>query len=227
MIRTDLHLHSCLSPCAEDEMDPMDIMGMAVLLGIELVALTDHNSAKNCPAAEYAAKERGLGFIPGMEVTSSEEIHCVCLFPTTDRALTFGEQIRLLRPQIKNKPHIFGDQKIVHPDGTVEEEPFLLYPGAGVSVMDLHKLVRSYGGLFWPAHVDRGANSLLDVLGGWPEDLVADAAEVKFAATTGVPDYVPRVNGSDAHRFSSMVEGGFPLPLESADFNGLYKYLRG
>ena len=227
MISTDLHLHSCLSPCADDEMDPIDVMRMAKLIEIELVVLTDHNSTKNCPAAEFAAKECGIGFIPGVEITTAEEIHCICLFPSTGQAISFNESLDPLRLRVKNKPEIFGNQLIVHPDGTIEEEQYLLYPATNITVLELPGVVKKYGGLFWPAHVDRGANSLLTVLGGWPKELQADAAEVKLPQTDEIPASLKRVNGSDAHRFCDMREGGFPLPLESADFQGLADYLRG
>ena len=58
-ISYDLHLHSCLSPCADDDMTPYNIAGMAMLLGLQLLALTDHNSAKNCPAFFSACREYG------------------------------------------------------------------------------------------------------------------------------------------------------------------------
>ena len=226
MIRTDLHLHSCLSPCGDDEMDPGDVVRMAKLIGIDLVALTDHNSAKNCRTAELAAKECGIGFIPGMEVTSAEEIHCICLFPSVAKAESFHKAIDLVRPRIKNRPDIFGNQHIVHPDGTIEDEPYLLYPAANISIMDLPGVVRALGGLFWPAHVDRGANSLFTMLGSWPPELQADAVEFTYQRRGDIPESVKRVRVSDAHRFRDMRDEGFPLPLESADFGGLAAYLR-
>jgi len=227
MINTDLHLHSCLSPCADEEMDPGDVMRMAKLIGIDLVALTDHNSTKNCQTAEIAARECGISFIPGAEVTSAEEIHCICLFPSVVQASEFHEVINRLRPRIKNRPDIFGEQHIVYPDGTVEVEPYLLYPAANISIMDLPRLVREHGGLFWPAHTDRGANSLFTILGTWPDGLQADAYEIFHPDRRVVPDSLKRVKTSDAHRFLAMREGGFPLPLKSADFDGLAAYLRG
>jgi len=227
MIRTDLHLHSCLSPCADEEMDPFDVVRMAKLIGIDLVALTDHNSSKNCRAAELAAKECGIGFIPGAEITTSEEIHCICLFPTVAQALSFHKYLDRLRPRIKNKPDIFGHQLIVYPDGTIEEEKYLLFPAIDISILKLPGVVKKYGGLFWPAHVDRGMNSLLTILGSWPEELQADAVEMKYQDQGEVPPGIKRLDGSDAHRLCDMKENGYPLPLETADFRGLAGYLSG
>jgi len=227
MISTDLHLHSCLSPCGADDMDPGDVVRMAKIIGIDLVALTDHNSAKNCRTAEIAAKECGIGFIPGLEVTAAEEIHCIGLFPTVGHAILFGETITRFRPHIKNRPDIFGNQLIVHPDGTIEVEPNMLYPATSISIMDLPRVVRSHCGLFWPAHVDRGSNSLFAMLGSWPQELEADAVEFSYKERDEVPDSLKRVKVSDAHSFRDMRDEGFPLPLKSADFDGLAAYLRG
>jgi len=209
-------------------MDPGDVVRMAKLIGIDLIALTDHHSSKNCPTAEAAAKECGIGFIPGAEITTSEEIHCVCLFPSVDAAFAFNDHIAHLRPRVKNRPDIFGDQTIVNPDGTTETEPYLLYPATNISIIDLPLVVKAFGGLFWPAHVDRGSNSLLTVLGIWPEELIADAVEVTYSDRGGgIPDSLKRIRVSDAHRFRAMQDDGFPLPLRTADFDGLAAYLRG
>jgi len=227
MIRADLHVHSCLSPCADNEMDPFDVVGMAKLNGLDLVALTDHNSSKNCPAAEIAARECEIGFIPGAEITTSEEIHCICLFPTVERALSFTATLDKLRPRVKNRADIFGEQLIVHPDGTTEVEPYLLYPGTNISIIDLPDIVKAYDGLFWPAHVDRSSNSLMAMLGSWPKELRADAVEIQYSDPGGIPVSLKRIRASDAHRFRDMPEGGFLLPLATPDFNGLAEYLKG
>ena len=227
MIHTDLHLHSCLSPCGEAEMMPADLVGMAKLNGLDLIALTDHNSTKNCPAAALAAREYEIGFIPGAEVTTAEDVHCVCLFPSVAAALEFNAFLDPLRPGVKNRPDIFGPQTVVHPDGTTEEEPDLLILALEISIMDLPAAVWDFGGLFWPAHVDRSSNGLFATLGAWPKDLTADAAEVRFQDPGGIPRSLKIITASDAHRLADMPDGGFPLPLETADFEGLAKYLRG
>ena len=111
--RYDLHLHSCLSPCADDDMTPANIAGMAMLNGLTLVALTDHNSCKNCPAFFEACRRHGLVPVPGMELNTAEDIHLVCLFPTLEAALSFdaGVERRLL--PVRNDPAVFGNQRIV------------------------------------------------------------------------------------------------------------------
>ena len=85
----DLHIHSCLSPCGDNESTPGNIVGMAVVKGLDVIALTDHNTCKNCAAAMAIGKEYGITVIPGMELTTSEEVHVLCLFHTLEDAMGF------------------------------------------------------------------------------------------------------------------------------------------
>ena len=181
-VRTDLHIHSCLSPCADEDMTPADLAGMSFINGQRLIALTDHNSARNCPAAAAAAAAYGLGFIPGMEVTTSEDIHAVCLFPDLCCALDFDGYIYRHIPDIPNRPEVFGNQVILDADGCVlGTEPRLLITGCDISILDLPGIVAGYGGVCYPAHIDREGNGLLGILGAWPPELDVRAAEVNLS----------------------------------------------
>ena len=224
-MNVDLHIHSCLSPCADDDMTPEDLVGMSLLNGLDLIALTDHNSVRNCPAAAAAAAAYGIGFIPGCEVTTAEEVHCVCLFPSLEAALAFGERLEGTLAPVENRPEIFGNQLICHPDGSVEEYGTLLIPACSVSILELGDFVRPFGGLMYPAHVDRDANGLFAMLGVWPEELRVPAVEIRHILPPGVPDGLKTIMASDAHRLMDLPEGGFPLPLKSPDFAGLAAYL--
>ena len=225
-MRVDLHLHSCLSPCGDDQMRPDVLVGFSALGGVELAALTDHNSVRNCPAAAAAAAEYGIGFIPGAEVTTSEDVHCVCLLPTLEEAMAFGAELERHCQQIPNRPDIFGRQTICHPDGPDEEYPWLLLPASDLSILELPAFVRRFDGLCYPAHVDREANGLFAMLGLWPEELDVPAVEIRHRLPAGVPDGLKTIQASDAHRLEDLPEGGFVLPLPSADFEGLARYLR-
>ncbi|MBO5102004.1 MAG: PHP domain-containing protein, partial [Clostridia bacterium] len=123
----DLHIHSCLSPCGDEDNTPNNIAGMASLCGLNIVALTDHNTTKNCPAFFTAARRHGIIPIAGMELTTSEDIHVVCLFEELDDAMAFGEFVQTKRVLIKNRVEIFGEQTVLdgedNPIGT--EEYFL------------------------------------------------------------------------------------------------------
>ena len=106
----DFHIHSCLSPCADNDMTPNNIAGMAALAGLNIVALTDHNTARNCPAFFAAAKKNGIIPVAGMELTTAEDIHLVCLFEDIDKALAFNDEVDKHRIRIPNRTDIFGDQ---------------------------------------------------------------------------------------------------------------------
>lgn len=95
----DLHLHSCLSPCGSDDMTPADLAAMCALAGLDVVALTDHNTAGNCAAFCRAAQRNGLLALAGMELCTREEIHMICLFPTVQAAEGFSRQVAAACPR--------------------------------------------------------------------------------------------------------------------------------
>lgn len=184
----DLHIHSCLSPCADDDNTPANIVGMAALSGLNIIALTDHNSTKNCPAFFDAAKAFGIIAVAGMELTTSEDIHVICLFEELDDAMKFGEEIQKHIIQIRNRPDIFGRQLIVDSDDTViGEEEYLLSNATDISVDDVPALVSSFGGICYPAHIDREANGIIAVLGTIPKS--SDFNAVEFHRGDKIADY--------------------------------------
>ena len=165
----DFHIHSCLSPCADNDMTPNNIAGMAALAGLNIVALTDHNSCRNCPAFFAAAKRQGIIPVAGMELTTAEDIHVVCLFEQLEDAMRFGDEVDAARIRIPNRTDIFGDQLLVDEnDETVGIEQDLLSNATSLSLDDVPPLVRAHHGICFPAHVDREANGILATLGGFP-----------------------------------------------------------
>ena len=165
----DLHIHSCLSPCAEDDMTPCNIAGMGYLNGLRIMALTDHNTAKNCPAFYAACREYGIVPVSGMELTTAEDVHMVCLFPELETALAFDKAVEEKRMKIRNKPAIFGEQIIMGAeDVPMGNDPWFLPAATSIPIEEGAKLVRSMGGVCYPAHIDREANGLLAVLGFFP-----------------------------------------------------------
>ena len=140
----DLHIHSCLSPCADDENTPYNLAGMAAVLGINIMALTDHNTCKNCPAFFKAAKQYGIIPVAGMELTTAEDIHLVCLFERLEDALEFDKEIDSRRIKIDNRPDIFGEQRIMDSEDCIVgyEEKLLISP-TNLSIDKLFDLVMS------------------------------------------------------------------------------------
>lgn len=176
----DLHLHSCLSPCGDEEMTPANIAGMAAVLGLDVIALTDHNSSKNCPALMAAAREYGVLAIPGMELTTAEEIHAVCLFGRLEAAMDFDQYVYQRLLPFPNKEEIFGRQLIYDcQDQICGTIPNLLINSTEISFDGLWELVRSFDGVMFPAHIDKSSTSLLSSLGMIPPDSKFTTAEVK------------------------------------------------
>lgn len=166
----DLHIHSCLSPCGDEDNTPNNIAGMATLNGLNIVALTDHNSCKNCPAFFAAAKKYGIIPIAGMELTTSEDIHIICLFEDLRDAMMFDEYVDSNRIKIKNRPDIFGEQKVLDEnDEPICEVEDLLINASSISVDNVCEVVSQFNGICYPAHIDRDSNGIIAVLGTLPD----------------------------------------------------------
>lgn len=218
----DLHIHSCLSPCGDNESTPDSILGMGELNGLNLMALTDHNSAKNCPAFFKAAKAHNIIPIAGMELTTAEDIHIVCLFPTLESALDFDKEISLRRILIKNKKEIFGEQLIVNEkDEVVGEEENLLINATTVSLEEVPDLVKKYEGICYPAHIDRESNGIIAVLGAFPKTPKFRSAELydntktdEYVNLTGIRKENIVVS-SDAHYLWNIKEKNEYFDIEA------------
>jgi PHP family Zn ribbon phosphoesterase len=174
----DLHLHTCLSPCAEIDMTPREIVKASVTRGLHMIAITDHNAAENVEAAQRAAKGTGLTVLAGMEVTSSEEVHILALFEDADRALQMQDIIYGHLPSRENDERLYGHQIIVNEDDEVMGfNKRLLITATDLTIRRLLDTIVSLGGLAIACHVDREAFSVLSQLGFIPEDLGFSALE--------------------------------------------------
>jgi predicted metal-dependent phosphoesterase TrpH len=167
----DLHIHSCLSPCADDDMTPNNIAGMAALKGLNIVALTDHNSCKNCPAFFAAAKKYGIIPIAGMELTTAEDIHLVCLFEELQNAMSFDQEISDHLMAVENRSNIFGNQLILDSDDEIiGEEKTLLISATDLWINEAINIVKKHDGHVHPAHIDRESNGIIAILGDIPNE---------------------------------------------------------
>lgn len=192
----DLHIHSCLSPCADNDNTPNNIAGMAYLSGIKIVALTDHNSTKNCPAFFKAAERYGIIPVAGMELTTSEDIHLVCLFENLNSAMEFDEYIQNKRVLIKNRADIFGEQLILDAeDETIGCEEHLLSNATLISLDEAPETVGRFGGICYPAHIDRDANGIIAILGTVPPTPHFRCMEMRCADK--IPEYKEKYALSD------------------------------
>ncbi len=210
----DFHVHSCLSPCGDADNTPNNLAGMAFLNGVRIMALTDHNSSRNCPAFFAAARRYGVVPIAGMELTTAEDIHAVCLFETLEAALAFNDEIDTRRMRVKNRPEIFGEQLILDDeDNVVGIEEDLLINATTVALDEAPALAAQFGGICYPAHIDRPANGAIEILGDFPHYVGFHLAELhdKSNREAYVRDYglegIRLLFSSDAHYLDQLREG--------------------
>jgi PHP family Zn ribbon phosphoesterase len=208
----DLHIHTVLSACAETEMLPEFIVERAQELGLQLIAVTDHNSAENAPAVVAAAAETGITVLPGMEVQTREEVHMLCLFDTLEQVARWQEDVYAHLPHLKNKENIFGAQIVL--DATGEPKGYndrLLATSTSFSVEEVAQRVQGLNGLCVPCHVDRPVYSVIANLGFVPPDLDLRGVEISHlvspqearARFPQLARYSLIANG-DAHRLKEM-----------------------
>lgn len=218
----DLHIHSCLSPCASMDMTPNNIIGMATLSELNLIALTDHNATQNCKAVIELGNANGICVVPGMEFSTAEEIHVVCLFPDIENAENFNEFVTAHQNIIKNDEGIYGRQSIMNSQdeetGIIEH---LLWVATTISIVNLPKIVEKYSGVCFPAHIDRQSNSVLAVLGEIPVE--CNFATVEISQKGNIEDFKKQhsilntmriVQDTDAHYLENMREKGPYLELD-------------
>lgn len=204
-------------------MTPNNIVNMAMLLGLDAIAVSDHNSIGNAEAAMAVGKECGVAVIPGMEVETVEGVHILTLYPTLEQAEFAAKKVYEALPDIINRPEIFGEQVYMDSDDNIMgyEEKLLISP-ANISVNGLFDMVKSAEGLFIPAHVDRHSYSILTNLGFIPDDLDIRNIEVSKAVDDleiylGNRPELKKYNifrSSDAHYLADIAERGARLEIE-------------
>jgi len=217
----DLHIHSALSPCAGDDMTPNDIVGMAVLNGLDLIAITDHNSVLNAVSVVKAAKAsqehsgKELIVLPGVEVATVEEVHVLCLFADIESVLSFESDLTPFYSPVINRIDIFGRQLLMDENDCIkgEMERMLIAP-ATISFDDLYFLTQKHNGAFIPAHIDRNSFSVISNLGFLPPHLDVKTVEISISGlelefeknNAGLIEGRKTISSSDAHQLWSINE---------------------
>ena len=210
-------------------MTPANLCGMAAIKGLQMIALTDHNTARNLPAAQKCCDAYGLLLIPGMEITTREEVHLLGYLPDVETALEFGELIKAHLPKKKNKPSLFGNQLVMNDDDEVtDEEDALLIGATDLSLNELVGMIRERGGVPVPAHINRGSNGLLVNLGFVPPELHFTAVEVWRALPCAHTPQQGRLvlHSSDAHYLGDILEAEESLELPERSVAGFLNVLR-
>jgi hypothetical protein len=209
----ELHSHTVLSPCAEVEMIPPLIVQTAIEKGINLLAVTDHNASANVIAVQQAAQDTGLIVLPGMELQTREEVHLLCLFDTLEQLAAWQSLVNEHLPPLENDIEYFGEQFVVDETGDfVRRETQLLLTSTDLSLEVAIGTVNSIEGLAIPAHIDRKANGLLEILGFVPTGVTVEALEISRHITVDVaPLRYPQIRGyplvrdGDAHRLNEFL----------------------
>ena len=230
----DLHIHSGLSPCADDDMTPNDIVSMALLNELDVIALTDHNTFANVNSVQKAAQGSGLIVLPGMEAETAEEVHVICLFSEMDIAMAFEKKLSEFYSNAKNRPDIFGRQVIYDEnDNETGEMERMLMAACAVSFDELFLMVTDFGGAFIPAHIDRSSNSVISNLGFMPPHINIATVEVSPRGIAGGflennPKHVGTrkvITSSDAHQLWKIAERENFLEIEEKSAQAVIRAL--
>lgn len=228
----DFHIHSALSPCADNDMTPNNIINMAILKNLDVIAVTDHNCAFNIPALQKAANSYGIAFVPGIEVQTKEEVHILCYFKDYINAFNFGKIIYDLLPDIKNNENLFGNQYIMDENdnitGSLEK---LLLSSANITLNSLVKLTKEYAGVCVPAHVDRASYSIITNLGFIPFNLNINTIEVSKNCNTNFIQKNNSLNkykiirSSDAHYLYDILEAESFIDIDNFSLSSIINYI--
>ncbi len=209
--KTDLHVHTCLSPCADWEMSPRRIIRRSREMNLDVIAVCDHNSAENAHAVACEGRRCGIRVWPGLEICSREEVHMLAIFDRLEQALAM-QDIVYAHLSGENRPDLFGHQIVAtEADEVLAENPRLLIGATRMGLEDIVRATHALNGLSLAAHVDRPANGIIGQLGFIPEGLAIDAVEVSHrrapgAAKISLPAIrnLPCVTSSDAHGLSDI-----------------------
>ncbi len=215
-------------------MHPSAIIRKALEKKIDVIAISDHNSSENVPYVMNAAKGTDLIVLPGMEVTSMEEVHTIALFETLEELLSFQKVVYEYLTG-ENDEDVFGIQAIVNEAGEVEGfNPRLLIGSTGLSLNSLVDAIHGFNGLAIASHIDRESFSVLGQLGFVPPDTPFDALEI--SARTGIKkgrELYPELSGytfitsSDAHFTTEIGSSPTGFYIETPSFDEIRMALKG
>lgn len=229
----DFHLHSCLSPCGDNDMTPYNLVNMAKIMGLDAIALTDHNTCLNCESAMKVGKEAGVLVIPGMELCTDEEVHVVCLFPQLENALAFSEYVRERIPPVENRPKIFGDQFIMDErDNIIGQENLLLTTAANVSLDKVPEIMKEFSGVAFPAHIDRSSYSVIsnlamidEYMGFTTAEITKNADKNEYIKKYPVLEKMHILTSSDAHYLENIGSAGGKINADSLEIDKILSIL--
>jgi PHP family Zn ribbon phosphoesterase len=233
LFRTDLHVHTCLSPCGELEMSPVRIVEVCRDRGIDVIAVCDHNSAENVKGVRDAAEGTELTVLAGMEVTTAEEVHVLSIFDSVEQAMRLQEEVYARLLPGENDEDVFGLQVVANASDEVEGiVKKLLIGGTTFALDELVERIHDLEGIAIASHIDRESFSLIGQLGFMPDDLDMDALEVSPRGSVEeirnrIPgsDRFPFITSSDAHRLEELGRASTTFLLEEGTVGEIRKGL--
>jgi PHP family Zn ribbon phosphoesterase len=234
-LRADLHIHTCLSPCANLSMTPRAVVERSASLGIDVIAICDHNSVENAGVTQALANKKGITAIPGIEITSAEEVHILGLFRDMKSAEEMQTMVYESLQPGENDEDRFGMQVVANEDDEVMGFNRRLLIGAtGLSVNTIVDLIRGLGGLAIASHIDREGFGIIGQLGFIPQEIEFDALEISplimlSEAVKAFSNYrhIPWVTSSDAHALEEIGRRTTGLVMHHSAFEELALALRG
>jgi len=225
----DLHIHSALSPCSDDDMTPNNIVNMALLNGLDAIAVTDHNSCENVEAVIKAADGR-LVVVPGLELQTMEEVHLLAYFNDLSAIYSFNKEMEHYYDGILNDPNYFGHQWIMNErDEIIGEKNQLLLTSLKLSFEQAVNLIRKHNGLPVPAHINKPLYSVSSQLGFLPSNLGLTLLEISQNMPINYNDYqnCRFIFSSDAHSLGQILDRNMIINVEEISLSGIYNYLLG
>ncbi|MFH1942837.1 MAG: PHP domain-containing protein [bacterium] len=235
LFRTDLHVHTCLSPCGELEMSPVRIVEGCRERGIDVIAVCDHNSAENVKGVRDAAEGINLTVLAGMEVTTAEEVHVLSIFDSVEQAMRLQNEVYARLLPGENDEDVFGLQVVANASDEVEGIVKKLLIGSTTFVLsELVERIHDLEGIAIASHIDRESFSLIGQLGFIPDDLDVDALEIslrglaeEIRSRISGSDRFPFITSSDAHRLEELGRASTTFLLEEGTVGEIRKGLRG
>lgn len=234
----DLHIHTALSPCGDDESTPNNVVNMALLKGLDVIAITDHNSCGNARACIEVGNQVGIMVIPGMELTTSEDVHVVCLFENIENAEKFGSYVEQKRMKIQNKPNIFGNQLYINEkDEICGEEENLLIVTSNIGINEVVELVSRFDGVAFLSHINREGSGAVAMLGSLNEDMGFKTVEFTrypfddYLVANNLYGKYRVLTNSDAHNFADIMDkDDFPnnyIEVKEKSILAVLHYIKG
>ncbi|GER93575.1 PHP domain-containing protein [hot springs metagenome] len=231
----DLHIHTCLSPCAELDMTPLRIIDTAVKKGIDVIAISDHNSAENAEIAVKIAMKKGIMVLPSMEITSQEEAHVLAIFDSVDKVMGMQEIVYRHLPNGINDERVIGYQVVVNEnDEVLRFNKRILFSATILSLKEIVDTIHSIGGIAIASHIDKEIFSVVSQFGFIPGDIAFDALEISYntkrqraESVFGGYKSIPWITSSDAHHLADLGRRTVSFFLDELTFDEIKMAFKG